>query len=415
MNTRLAKLLAVNLLFLCCASISAKRATKEAVIAEPSSRENNNSTRAITDWRQWISYAFRPPSRKEVEEGLEARWKQLEEDIALQHNKMQQHMEKMNENAQNTVNEIEQSVETQKKKLKKHIFKQHEGWKRFRTSARAQVGIVVGGVMTFAGGALSETIPSLQAAQLTWSALDKYNITRGLHDPWLKDAAAAVLAVSLIHTRAKEKSMENTSGKPGAVDRAAPLLTIGLSIVQSVGIIVDNYQGDVSPMARSAIEIVAAVVGTAAPSLLPVPLTVVAASVGGAVLLYQSIVSEVVANWFHMLERMDKEKRRKIEKGIVKQGYHQLEKKLLYPVKNAYEEVRAAVHNQTLAEPTLRDKVHEAIKHSMQVKLVWSCAALGVVCQVLWQTKPVHSACTAVRGWWTGMTTPQPQAIKKRR
>jgi hypothetical protein len=202
-------------------------------------------------------------------------------------------------------------------------------------------------------------------------------------------------------------------------------LTIGLSIAQSVGIIIDNYEGDVTPMTRAAVEAIIATVGTAVLSLLPVPLSVVASSVAGASLLYQSVITEVVSNWFYLLERgakrfegMDRKKRHKIEHDIRTQISKQLRKKLLYPVATAYNEVYAALHNETFTGPSLEDKIHEAIQHSLQVKLVWGCAAVGIVFQVLWRTKPVERAVSAVRSavfsGWTGASR-KPKAIKKRK
>lgn len=92
-----------------------------------------------------------------------------------------------------------------------------------------------------------------------------------------------------------------------------------------------------------------------------------------------------------------------------------LEKKLLYPVKTAYDEIQAAIRNETLAEPTLEDKVHKAIQHSMKVKVVWSLAAAGIVFQILWETKPVERVWTRVHSWWKDLRTSRPKAIKKRR
>lgn len=219
------------------------------------------------------------------------------------------------------MNEIEQNMDNRKKQIKKcidaDIFKQKQGWERFRKSARAQTGIVIGGTMTFAGctSALSRTLLRVQAAQISWVVFDKYNITKGLHDPWVKDAAAGVLAMSLV----AKKSRENNA----VLQRILPILTISLAIVESVGMILDKFEGDVSVAARVAAEAIRAVLSTAALSLLPVPLSVVVTSIAGASLLFQSIVVEVISNWFWILEHgaqslegMDREKHRKIEKDI---------------------------------------------------------------------------------------------------
>ena len=398
----------------------ARNATPRTKLIETTGPTNVTNTTATTGWFSWISYAFRPPSRSEVETGLEVRWKQLEEDVTLQRTRLAAHVDEMSREAQDKMYTFEQNVETKKKELKNRIeadiFKKHRGWKRFRKSVRAQAGIVLGGAMTFAGGALTQTSWQLQAAQLTWGALHKYNVTRGIHEPWLKDATAGALAVTLV-AHASGKTIENVT-----LQRAVPLLTIGLSIAQSVGIIIDNYEGNVTPMTRAAVEAVIATVGTAALSILPIPLTVVAASVAGASLLYQSVITEVVSNWFFLLERgtrrfecMDLEKRRKVERDIRGVISQRLREKLLYPVGNAYKEVFAAFQNETYAGPSLEDKIYKAIQHSLQVKLVWGCAAAGILFQVLWRTKPVERVVSAVRStvcsWWIGAKR-KPKATK---
>lgn len=395
--------------------VSARRKA-EVVVETPAA---NNTAAASTDWTSWFSYAFRPPSRKEVEVGLEARWKQLEEDVSLQRSRLSQHMEEVSRTSKEKIEELDENIDKTRKHIKRRIeadlLKQKRGWKRFRNSVRAQTGIVLGGAMTFAG----KTAPSVQAAQITWGALDKYNITRGVHEPWLKDVTAGVLAVSMV-VAASGESAEDSNLK----QRTIPLMTIGLAIVESVGRILDKFEGDVTPITRIAVEAVSAILGTAVLSLIPLPIGVVAASIAGSTLLFQGLVEEVVGNWWALLERgsrsfekMDREKRRKIEKGIRTQIYHGLEKKLIYPVRDVFDEVHAALRNQTLEEPSLQDKIHEAIQHSLKVKLVWSCATAGIVFQLLWRTKPVEHAMSSVSSWFGGITTrsSHPKAVKKRR
>ena len=141
------RLLLGLILVLNFASVSA-RATAKVV-----EQNIGTNTSLLSDWTEWIRALL--PSREEVEEGLEARWKQLEEDMTHQKSRLTQHLEEVNRNAQETMNEIEQNMDNRKKQIKKRIeadiFKQKQGWERFRKSARAQTGIVIGGAMTFAG------------------------------------------------------------------------------------------------------------------------------------------------------------------------------------------------------------------------------------------------------------------------
>lgn len=92
-----------------------------------------------------------------------------------------------------------------------------------------------------------------------------------------------------------------------------------------------------------------------------------------------------------------------------------MEKKLLYPVRGAFEEIHAALHNQTLTEPSLQSKVQKAINNSHKVKLVWSFATAGVIVQMLWRAIPVERAFSYVHRWWVVLRTDKPKPIKKHR
>jgi hypothetical protein len=102
-------------------------------------------------------------------------------------------------------------------------------------------------------------------------------------------------------------------------------------------------------------------------------------------------VDEIAGNWLYMLERLPPEKKRSLRQKV----YHKLRKKVLYPVHKAFVQVRAAIDNETLATPTLHQKVHDAIYKSFQVRLVWTCATAGVVFQVL-LFKPSQSSVSAI-------------------
>lgn len=372
---------------------------------------STNSTEQ-THWTSWFSYASRTPSRKEVEVGLEARWKRLEEDVSAHRSKFEQHMEQVSQQSKKRMEELDENINKERKKLKRRIeadiLKQKRGWKRFLNSLRARTGIVVGGAMTF--GAV--TSPTIQTARLTWGALDKYSVTRGIiHDPWMKDAISGILAVTIIAKTSNESNEESKF-----TQRTIPLMTIGLAIVDSVGMILDNIEGNVTPTTRIAVEMISAVLGTAALSLIPLPISAVAASIAGASLLFQSVVAEVVGNWWAMLqkgsqrfENMDREQRRKIEKGIRKHVYRELEKRLIYPITNVFDEVSAAIRNQELEEPSLQNRIHQAIQQSLKVQLVWSFASAGIMFQLLWRTKPVEHATCAFQSWYSGITRQIPK------
>jgi hypothetical protein len=389
--------------------------TAQPLIVETTTPCTNTTEQ--THWTSWFSYALRTPSRKEVEVGLEARWKQLEEDVSAHRSKFEQHMEQVSQQSKKCMEELDENIDKERKKLKRRIeadiLKQKRGCMRFLNSVRAQTGIVVGGAMTF--GAV--TSPTLQTARLTWGALDKYNVTRGIHDPWMKDATSGILAITIIAKTSKESNEESKF-----TQRTIPLMTIGLAIVESVGMILDNIEGNVRPTTRIAVKAISAVLGTAALSLIPLPISSVATSIAGASLLFQSVVAEVVGNWWAVLqkgsqrfEKMDLEQRRKIEKGIRKQVYRELEKKLIYPITNVFDEVAAAIRNEDLEEPSLQNRIHQAIQQSLKVKLVWSFASAGIMFQLLWRTKPVEHATCAFQSWFSGITRQRPRPVKNRR
>jgi len=79
--------------------------------------------------------------------------------------------------------------------------------------------------------------------------------------------------------------------------------------------------------------------------------------------MYQSFIEEVVGNWFYMVESMSPQKQRSLRQAI----YRKLQKKLMYPVQNAYEQVKAALYNETLSSPCLYEKVNDAIYSAYQV------------------------------------------------
>jgi hypothetical protein len=105
----------------------------------------------------------------------------------------------------------------------------------------------------------------------------------------------------------------------------------------------------------------------------------VATSLAGATLFYQSVICEVAGNWFYMIQRLGKEQQHSLRQLV----YKKLQKKLLYPVSSAFEQVRASLYNETLASPSLQEQVKNAIYYSYQVRLVWVCATLGILFQVL--------------------------------
>jgi hypothetical protein len=213
-------------------------------------------------------------------------------------------------------------------------------------------------------------------------------VTRGILDPWLKDAIAGTVGISIL-SKLSGESLEST------VESAVPLLSIAIAFTRSVGIFADYYEDDVGPALRRALQLAIAGIGTALVYISPLPLQLVATSITGASLMYESFITELVGNWFYMFERMPPEKRRSIRQ----QAYQKLQQKLIYPVRSAYDQIHAAICNETLAEPKTHEKVNNAIYNSYQVRLVWACATAGILFQMT-LSQPLARTASTIYTWW---------------
>lgn len=353
-----------------------------------------------TSWRDYLLPSPTTTTRAEFDESLQARWKQLEEDLVIHKTKFQQHMNELDETIAYYTTKVERDLKKTEKKLKKRIerdvFKQRQGWQRFQKSVRNHIGLVVGGALTFAGGRLTRAAPAIQAAHLSWFTLQKSNVTRSIHDPWLNDAIAGTVALTAVSKLSGTRLGDFTSLT------ILPLLTIALALGRSVGITCNNYNRDISavrPTTKTALQVVIAGFGSAFFYISPIPLPLLSVSIAGATILYESFIDEITGNWLYMLERLPPEKQRSLRQEI----YHKLQQKVLYPVNNVFVQVRAAIYNETLAMPTLHEKVHDAIYKSFQVRLVWACATAGVMFQLLLY-KPLQSIIASAihHSWWTG-------------
>jgi len=357
-----------------------------AKVASRVVKQNKNETHHVVAAQSWAEY-LRPPSREELEKDMEARWNQLEEDIMLHKAKLQYHMNQFERDVKKTEKRL-------KRRIEKDVLKQRQGWQRFRNSVRDHIGLVLGGTMAFAGGGMERTAAAFQMCHLSWFALHKSNSTRGIYDPWLKDAVAGTVALSVI------SSISGTPFEQAVLQTALPLLTIAVALARSVGIMSDYFVDDVNPAIKTTLQVVVTGIGITSFYISPLPLPLVAASIAGATLMYESVITEVVGNWWYMLEHMSPEKKRSIRQA----AYRKLQQQLLYPVRNAFVQIHAAIHNETLASPTLHQKVNDAIHNSFQVRLVWACAAVGVLSQVFLSRLIEKTANTVICTWWNGRT-----------
>lgn len=346
--------------------------------AKVSSANVGNETSSSSSF--WL-FNYLQPSRQELQEDLEAKWKLLEQQVVFQKTKFEEHLTSIERDVQATIKDVErdlQSTETRiKRRIEKDILKQRQGWQRLRNSIRDHLGLLLGGHMTLVGGSLTPpTSSGLQAAHLTWFSLQKTNITKGIHDPWLKDAVSGAVAISIIPKLSSPDTQTVIS-----------LLTIAVALGRSVGIISDHLlvvDHDVvkhAAITKTALQVIVSGLGTA---LLyhyttPPSLSLVATSLAGATIVFQSVICEVAGNWFYMIQRLGQEQQQSLRQFV----YKKLQKKLLYPVSSAFEQIRASLYNETLASPSLQEQVKNAINSSYQVRLVWSCATVGILFQVL--------------------------------
>ena len=136
--------------------------------------------------------------------------------------------------------------------------------------------------------------------------------------------------------------------------------------------------------------------------LLPIPTPLMAASLTGTKLMLDSIVDEVVGNWFDMVERIGPARLR-----LPQRLYHVLQQKcqetFLYPVQEALLELEATfVEGESrlasfwgwlLQKPRViaiekdrkentRERVKKAVSKCFRVRLNWMIATLGVAVQM---------------------------------
>jgi hypothetical protein len=156
-------------------------------------------------------------------------------------------------------------------------------------------------------------------------AADRLNITRGssIGALWLKDMAS--LGASVVVMRQLPESSTHL------LEPMVPPTTVAYAVARTVHKILEQLDDDsVSRLAKKAAALIAAAAGVAIASVLPIPMPLVAASLAGSKLLFDSVASEVVGTWFYHMERIGPEKL-DLPRRVYNVLYKRFKKRVLYP------------------------------------------------------------------------------------
>jgi hypothetical protein len=149
------------------------------------------------------------------------------------------------------------------------------------------------------------------------------------------------------------------------------------------------------------VSLATAMAGMAMLSTVPgVTLSMVAASLTGSTLMLDSIFDEVVGNWFDMLRHMNRQDRITIFRHAIRGLSNRLHREFLYPAQAALDELEAWLfscdeknycsssnsNNDNKNKNSnfyLRQRIRQAVNQSMDIKLAWMVAGVGVLMQVV--------------------------------
>lgn len=226
---------------------------------------------------------------------------QLVKDVLNEEEGLQENLQKADERFYSDMNDasaslhkaIRQSQRRFRKRILKSVFSQRVGWLRFRHSMRDYVGLILGGAMVFRGNTspllVSGGAVAVQSAQLGWDVLEAWHVLP--HEPWLYDASAVAVAI------ATWKKLPGTE-----LSKHLPLVFLALSLFQCASLVIDQWneqnQGN-APLSYAFLATALSFIGLRVANI-PIPL--VAASLSGALLVYESVQAEIAGNWVYMME-----------------------------------------------------------------------------------------------------------------
>lgn len=328
-------------------------------------------------------------------------------------------LEFLQQKAQQVERDMGAQLEYVKRKVKRELLRQREGWNRLNRSIRNHVGLLVGGLCTFAGGlspVSRQRAVTLQAGQFTWITTNHFfgnttwpsfqtNRTQEQRDVlpartspatdkhyWIQDTAFVAITALLW----KDILPIN---KP-QLERFLPVITVGFAVFRSTRRIIDilkeGGQVDASPLQEITVASVSAVFGVSLLTRLPVPTAVVAASLAGTKLIIDSVLDEIIGNWFAMLERIGPE-RLNLPRRLYNALCRNFQRRFLYPVRDAFVELEGVFLSSTVSRDSssrhgsngskysmanLRNKVREAVSRCFRLRLHWTIAGLGVLVQM---------------------------------
>jgi hypothetical protein len=374
--------------------------------------------------------------------------------------RIQEELLVLKQTAQQMEQGLESQLESVKRTVKRELLRQREGWNRWSRSIRNHLGLIVGTLCTFTGGlspVARRRAVALQAGQLTWMTTNHYlsslmggNITtttkttrtpfrkkknqdqnggrdqvsllsklmssssvKDKQHSWIQDTA--FLAVTGLLWR--NNALLPLNSRPTYfLELFLPVFTVGYAFSRSARRIIDilkeqqqkeQLKLDVSPLQAAVVKTASAIVGVSLVTLvLPIPTAVVAASLAGTKLMVDSVMDEVVGNWFDMLQRIGPER---LSSRLYNAVYRKFQREFLYPVRDAFtelevvfsafssttedEERRPSNHNNKRVntdnkdkdandDASLRNKVKSAVSRCFRLRLHWTITSLGVLVQM---------------------------------
>lgn len=326
--------------------------------------------------------------------------------------RIQQELEILKQQAQQVERDMGTQLELVKRKIRCKVLRQREGWNRWSRSIRNFIGLVVGSVCTFAGGLSTisrRQAVALQAGQFTWMTTNHFfgdfarasrkndnarkfrdqqpsrgrgPVTVNKHS-WIQDTTFLAVATLILRDAVPLTPQ---------LERVMPLFTVGYAVFRStlrIFHILDEREKveAYSPLQGTIAATLSAVLGMALVTVLPIPISVMAASLAGTKLVIDSVIDEVVGNWFHMMERIGPE-RLQLPRRLYRAVLRKFQREFLYPVREAFAELEGILlskdesTNDKGNEMSLRSKVKEAVSRCPRLRLVWTIASLGILVQM---------------------------------
>lgn len=310
--------------------------------------------------------------------------------------------EVLKDTKQNIQADIQSHVVDIKRTIKRELLRQRDGWDRWSRSIRNHIGLVLGSLATFSGGLTRQSrrrLLALQSGQYTWMATrnlpsvgrNRTKLER-INDPfWINDVLSVGVASSILLQQEEGHILS------AFAQQAISIATILQTVFRSARRILQVMQ-ELEPQSEyddNLIASLAALLGTTGLIVLPIPTPLLAGTLAGTQLMVDSIIDEVVGNWFDMMQRIGPDRLR-LPQRLYNAACKKLEYNVFLPAQNVLLELedyylsltdgggglQSSSHRLQSGE-LLRDQVRKAAAGSFRLRLHWTIASMGVLLQML--------------------------------